>query len=373
MAAAPRALRVWPAGGGRGRGESRPRRYLRLTTCRAHRHPRIPLPRRRTRHSEAGCGPVQASLIFTAILLDFSESDRLCFQRTDFGGKNGDIAMSIKIPDELKADVPQTMWGKILSATPVVMTVVATLLAGLASSEMTHAQYSRALAAQQQSKTGDQWEFFQAKRLRSALQLSTLDVLQNTTAVRALDAATRASFTPPPPPARAPLDAPVQAAIDAVEAGRPEVQVTALVAKVNDQTLDAALRAAQERASAFDAAVRPANKVVEQLENESAERPNHRDVVAARLRYMAQRYDTESRLNQAIAYLYELQVRKSNFTAERHERRSQRFFFGMLTAQAAVIIATFAIAARKRNLLWSLAAAAGLAAVGFAVYVYLFI
>jgi len=281
--------------------------------------------------------------------------------------------MSIKIPDELKADVPQTMWGKILSATPVVMTVVATLLAGLASSEMTHAQYSRALAAQQQSKTGDQWAFFQAKRLRSALQLSTLDVLQNTTAVRAPDAATSASFRPPAPPAAAAPDAPVQAALDALEAGRPEAQVTALVVKVNDQTLDAALRAAQERASAFDAAVRPANKIVEQLESESAGRPDHRDVVAARLRYTAQRYDTESRLNQAIAYLYELQVRKSNFTAERHERRSQRFFFGMLAAQAAVIIATFAIAARKRNLLWSLAAAAGLAAVSFAVYVYLFI
>ena len=61
----------------------------------------------------------------------------------------------IKIPDALKADVPQTLWGKILSATPVVMTVVATMLAGLASSEMTNAQYSRALGAQQQSKTGD--------------------------------------------------------------------------------------------------------------------------------------------------------------------------------------------------------------------------
>jgi hypothetical protein len=35
------------------------------------------------------------------------------------------------LPDALKADVPQTLWGKILAATPVVMTVVATALAGL--------------------------------------------------------------------------------------------------------------------------------------------------------------------------------------------------------------------------------------------------
>ncbi|HKO04907.1 MAG TPA: hypothetical protein VJW51_09165 [Candidatus Acidoferrales bacterium] len=281
--------------------------------------------------------------------------------------------MGIKIPDELKADVPQTAWGKVLSATPVIMTVIATLLAGLASSEMTHAQYSRALAAQQQSKTGDQWAFFQAKRVRSAIQSSTLDVLQTSAELHPLDAATLASFTPPAAPGKPQLDPAVQTALEAIEAGRPDAEVTALAAKVNDQTLADAVRKAQENASAFDAAVRPANKIVEQLESESVGKPNHRDLVAARLRYTAQRYDSESRLNQAIANLYELQVRKSNFTAERHERRSQRFFFGMLAAQAAVIIATLAIAARKRNLLWAVAAAAGLAAVGFAVYVYLFI
>jgi hypothetical protein len=99
----------------------------------------------------------------------------------------------------------------------------------------------------------------------------------------------------------------------------------------------------------------------------------NRDFIAARLRYTGLRYNAESRLNQAIANLYELQVRQSNISAERHHRRSQRFFFGMLGAQAAVIISTFSIAAQKRSLLWSLAAAAGLAAVAFAVYVYFYI
>ena len=39
----------------------------------------------------------------------------------------------------------------------------------------------------------------------------------------------------------------------------------------------------------------------------------------------------------------------------------------------AVIISTFAIAARKRNFLWSVAATAGAAAVAFSVYVYLYV
>src|SRR5208282_1219579 len=295
----------------------------------------------------------QDSPVIPAILLDFCASARVWFRHAGFHGKKGDSTMGIKIPDKLKADVPQTAWGKVLSSTPDIMTVVATLLAGLACSEMTHAQYSRALAAQQQSKTGDQWAFFQAKRVRSAIQSSTLDVLQTSAELHPLDAATLASFTPPAAPGKPQLDPTVQAALEAIEAGRLDAEVTALAAKVNDQTLAEAVRKAQENAGAFDAAVRPANKIVEQLESESAGKPNHRDVVAARLRYTAQRYDTESRLNQAIANLYELQVRKSNFTAERHERRSQRFFFGMLAAQAAVIIATLAIAARKRNLLWA--------------------
>ena len=66
-------------------------------------------------------------------------------------------------------------------------------------------------------------------------------------------------------------------------------------------------------------------------------------------------------------------MRKSNLSAERHHVRSQRFFFGMLAAQMGVIVSTFAIAAQKRNLLWSLAAAAGLVAVAFGEYVYLFV
>jgi hypothetical protein len=45
----------------------------------------------------------------------------------------------------------------------------------------------------------------------------------------------------------------------------------------------------------------------------------------------------------------------------------------MLAAQLAVIIATFAIAARQRNFLWSVAAAACVAAVSFSIHVFLYV
>jgi hypothetical protein len=298
--------------------------------------------------------------------------------------------MSTKIPDELKMDMPQTTWGRILIATPVVMTVVATLLAGLSSSEMTRAQYNRSLAAQQQSKAGDQWSFFQAKRLRGTMQLSTLDLLKNTLPLRPLDAAALTRFGElepavsaallkgelPPVPPPAPLDASLKNALEAVERMKPEHEIRSLLESVKPAIVDEAVEAARARTAGFDAATAPISRSVDRLEKAvAASGPTElvRDVTAARLQYTASRYDSEARLNQAVANLYELQVRQSNMAAERHHRRSERFFLGMLAAQAAVVIATFSLAARQRSLLWGLAAGAGVAAIAFAVYVYLWL
>jgi hypothetical protein len=324
--------------------------------------------------------------------------------------------MKVTIPEELKKEVPQTSFGKILNATPVVMAVVATMLAGLASSEMTRAQYDRSLAAQQQSKAGDQWSFFQAKRLRGAYQRNTADLLQSMTEVHPVDPANvRALAQSPADPTREPsaadaakgrgdllalLDsaagqqaiallqkgelpatsagatvAPnIKSALDAAEESRSDAEVAKALAVVKDADLDGALRAARDQTQAFDAATKPVNQAIDGLDSLlarlAAGSSLTRDFAAARLKYSGQRYEVEARLNQAIANLHELQVRKSNLSAERHHARSQQFFYGMLGAQLAVIISTFAIAARQRNLLWSLAALAGLLAIIFAAFVY---
>src|ERR1039457_7481477 len=99
------------------------------------------------------------------------------------------MAGKVEIPEQIKSELPQNKWGKILGVTPIVMTVIATMLAGLASSEMTKAQYDRSLAAQLQSKAGDQWSYYQAKKLRSAVAHNTLDLLAATSDVQPLDAA----------------------------------------------------------------------------------------------------------------------------------------------------------------------------------------
>jgi hypothetical protein len=278
--------------------------------------------------------------------------------------------MKTKMPEALTSDVPQTKWGKILLATPVVMTVIATLLAGLASSEMTTAQYDRALGAQLQSKAGDQWGYFQAKKLRGAMQRNSFELLTATADIRPID---NPALEKAPAPAAPALGAEVEAALQAIEKQKPENEIANLLKSVDDKSLATALLAAKDNALAFDAATAPANQTLEQLEKSlpAGDKAAARDLTAARMRYHAARYDAEARLNQSIANLYELQVRKINVSAERHHKRSGKFFFGMLAAQAAVIVSTLAMAARQRNLLWTLAAAAGIAAIIFAIYVYL--
>lgn len=298
--------------------------------------------------------------------------------------------MSQKIPDALKSDLPANNWGKILAATPVVMTVVATLLAGLASSEMTTAQYDRAMAAQLQSKAGDQWSYFQAKKLRAAMQRSTLDTLVATQAVRRVPAVvTTLSATDP---ARAALElgsvpqlppmadqvGPIKLALDAVERQDSESEILVHVKQVDDAVLNATLVAARARVTEFEELIKPIILQVDRLESTSSfassadqdAKAAFRDIMAARIRFNANRYESEAKLNQGIGGLLEISVRRANLSAERHHLRSQRFFFGMLGAQVGVIVATLAMAARQRSFLWVIAAVAGVAATGFAVYVY---
>ena len=295
------------------------------------------------------------------------------------------MAPKIQIPDELKKDLPPNKWGKILGATPIVMTVIATMLAGLASSEMTKAQYDRSAAAQLQSKAGDQWSFYQAKKLRSAVAHNSLDLLAATVDIAPLsaevlpnvDGATVAALVKNELPAATPakFDDAVNTAIADVASSAPEAETTAALVKIKPAALAAALTAAKDAADAFDSATKSVNKAVDKLDESlmAGDKNVFRSFSAARLRYSAARYETEARLNQAVANVYELQVRQSNFTAEKHHKRSAKFFYGMLASQMAVIISTFAVAARKRNFLWSIAAAAGAAAVSFSIYVYLYV
>lgn len=157
------------------------------------------------------------------------------------------------------------------------------------------------------------------------------------------------------------LPDPVSSALSAIDSARPDEEVARLVLAAAGPVLDGALREHQAHARMLDAQLEPLSNLIGIWETQLAGQPLMREFTDARLRFHSQRYDVEARLNQTVAQLFEMQVRASNLAAERHHRRSGRFFYGMLAAQLAVIVSTFA-----------LAAAAGALALAFTTYVLMF-
>jgi len=305
-----------------------------------------------------------------------------------------------KAPQTPPPEVPKNTFGKLLTSTPVIMTVVSTLMAGLSQSEMTRGQYDRSTAAQLQSKVGDQWSFYQARRLRSASMRGSELILTSTSDTSRLqpDALRQAlAAIPGEPPSSRLLDSLVQgtlpqgwtnaipspiiqSTLEAISAGKSDRELYPLLARIRPDEVASALESAQTNSAAFDRAMGEIGAELDQLEKRlerqlsatpAAIRPVWRDFSAARMHLDALRLDAEAKLSRPVADLLELQVRQSNRDAERHRIRSGRFFIGMLVAQLAVVIATFALAVQKRNTIWAVAASLGLAAIGFGVYVYL--
>jgi hypothetical protein len=425
------------------------------------------------------------------------------------------------------AEKPKSVWERVVTSTPIILTVVATVLAGLSNGEMTRAQYHRALAAQDQSKVSDQWNFFQAKRIRGTQMDQTAMLLSAQTGAGKVspESLRAAAARLPEQLDRADKDGEalvkaVEAAGSAADAVRPAAERFRAAAKaarpgadrlaqalspteprhpltylatgtlpevaehsaeerkerdaaldgldpkareslsyfdpdllkslndlnpaipvalwqVNDRKTERAMAEtlkritpeqiaqgiddAEKTADDLDKVGKPVSKAIRDVDKQIAEQSGAvravyrasqdvsaaagglpsgdaklnevrqaatavgrdgsalksaadelaNDFKAAQLSYDSKRYEREARYNQAVAGLYELDVRKASLESERHRNRSQFFFFAMLAAQGGVTIATFAIAMRRRSLLWAMATLAGLAALAVGVYVYL--
>jgi hypothetical protein len=395
-------------------------------------------------------------------------------------------------------------WNSVLTATPVALTVLATIMAGLSNSEMTLAQYHRSLAAQYQSKAGDQWNFFQAKRIRGTNLDMTIDLLHASALAGPWDTGALQSATDrllaelrragkltgrltseigsagttlgpaaaslkqtaaklahvvdegiaktqqsrdrlrqeldrpevqqavvyltsnrlPPVAAKPMEDAAIVPALEAIRQRRPEEQTTPLLRRIPDATLQRAIEGAEANVQTVEQADKPISDALGRLDklvqeqvgsaqhfirasrdlNEAladlpgsttgapaeirgtaADLAKHAanvktssdelasDFKAALLGYNSRRYEREAQYNQDAAGLYEVQVRKDSVSSERHRARSKHFFFGMLAAQAGVTIATISLAVKHKSVLWSLASLAGIGAILFGLYVYLYV
>jgi hypothetical protein len=168
-----------------------------------------------------------------------------------------------------------------------------------------------------------------------------------------------------------------------------------LLKQISEDALTHAMKTADGNLAAFDAAIEPASTMLEKLHtilgqeavmmagvqrragNSDAALTEiqalQTDVAAARLRFSDARYDEEANYNRVSGQLLEVMVHRSGMESDRSKTRSSDFFIGMLAAQAGVVISTFALAMQRRSAFWAMAATAGMLALVFSGYVYLFI
>jgi len=206
------------------------------------------------------------------------------------------------------ADKPAEKRG--LAAIPVALTVLATIFAGLSSSEMTRSMYYRSLAAQQQAKAASQWGFFQAKKMRG-MTLDSLSDLSMLFYVKSFDdsvalglreslkqaepnlAAAKMPALPAaakkllgvldsessktalkyltgselPPSESKPVETEqLSELLKAVRSRTPESQTTSLVAKLPPDALESAIATAEANADGFDHAADPVVNSIRTLE-----------------------------------------------------------------------------------------------------------
>jgi hypothetical protein len=312
------------------------------------------------------------------------------------------------------------------------LTILATLLAGLSSSEMTRSMYFRSLASQHQAKAASQWGFFQAKKMRgTSLEaadnmamlffvkpfdqsvalglrqaLTQLPADRSSELIAALEALRKALDSEDAKlaiehlsQAELPNDQPKQEnyslneILNAIRARTPETKTVHLIPAIGPGVVETEIERAEVAADAFSRACDPIVKSIQSLERavgrvnrllaSSADPSNEHKALAGAvhgaalsLRFGSQeftvrRYDREARFNQQIGELYEVQVRQAGFESERHRIRSRNFFYAMLCAQAGVTLASFALAKARQSAFWMTAGLAGLIAIGLGVYVYL--
>jgi hypothetical protein len=393
---------------------------------------------------------------------------------------------------------PRSSWDTLVTATPVVMSVMATVMAGLSSSEMTRAQLTRSLAAQAQSRAGDQWAFFQAKRLRGTAMEMTVDLLhalatpnriderglrdasarladeiqrlhKDTLALKealaragtngttrlqaAADRVVRLTENPakeatvlrdriaetlatsdvrrsfvylagddlPESPVLE-IDDRIAGLLVQLEERRPDAELAPKIRALTLEDVQAALDVSEANRVAFEKVGKPINNLLRSLDKlieeqvllvrpvqravremglalgdlpgkgeglldvqaagnavlrsaagvKSAAEDLNGDFKAAKHDYNARRYRREAEFNKEVAGLLDIEVRRYSLESDRLRERSKHFFYGMLGAQAAVTIASLSLAVRKRSLFWALAAAAGIGALLFGGYVYMF-
>jgi hypothetical protein len=306
-----------------------------------------------------------------------------------------------------KPEEPKGLLDKVGAALPIGLTALATAFAGMSTSELQRAMYWKSQAAQDQSRSTNQWSYAGFKRDRalmmqtSAAQLraaagyaqptfssSVLPPIKIKTEEpnadqkrKELEEAQAKAFewlqkkSVPPSPLPEITDEHINALQKAIDAREPEAELLKLASKIKQDSINKAIDDAEKRSEQYDKEWSPVIAAAGDIAGFNDGGKTDASIRTARQAagydLEERRYRAESRLNQGIGYLYEIRVKFSGAESDKHRHKSELFFYAMLAAQIGATVSALALARRTKSLLWLLAGLTGLVAIGIGAYVYL--
>ncbi len=291
---------------------------------------------------------------------------------------------------------------KIGPALPIGLTALAAVFGSMSAGALQQAMYWKSQAAQDQSKSTNQWTLAGFKRDRALIMESSCRTL------RAMAKYATATFPKPEdlPPIKVPKDDPNPEAtkkkledarqqalswlvkrdgpprvspleitdenIKALRQGladrKPEAELLALAAKIDQNVINKAIDDAEDFTARTDKEWDATVKAAAELASAVDKKPDP-DATTARQAVgydlEERRYRAESRLNQGIGFLYDIRVKVSTAESDRHRKKSATLSYAMLIAQIGAVASSLALAKRGAGVIWVLAASIGVVAIMF--------
>jgi hypothetical protein len=292
---------------------------------------------------------------------------------------------------------PRTLLDKIGPALAVGLTALAAVFGSMSAAQLQQAMYWKSQAAQDQSRSTNQWSLFGFKRSR-ALEMEAAAARSRSdsgflrfTFLTEADAGGIGEAVqwlngdgPPRTELPPPDNMDLARLVADIRARKPEADLLALAGRIPVEQLNKAIDDGENFIyettevhwdGVVKAAKKAAQKVIDEAARNKAGEPvdpvkkARADAVQALVFAMEdRRYRGEGALNNALGYLYEARVKFSAATSDGHRRKSQVLGYAMLVAQIGAVAASLALARKRGFSLWLVAGGIGLVALAFGAY-----
>ena len=295
---------------------------------------------------------------------------------------------------------PKGLLEKLGAALPVGLTALATIFASMSNGALQEAMYWKSQAAQDQSRSTNQWTLAGFKRDRALIMQATAAQLRAASGYAAaglvpgpggtgsdvqLTAGKWLTETKPEqgglPAVRLPEieDPLIKELREAIERRESEQDLLRRAARVDKAKLNKAIDDAEKYAEQVDKDWEPVLKTAADLvraklafksEDPEADKKAKQATAAqaAGFDLEERRYRAESRLNQGIGFLYEIRTKVSAAESDKYRRKSDFLSAAMLVAQIGAVASSLALARKQKSALWLFAGIVGVIAIGVGGY-----